>query len=174
MLKIAAIAVLSIPLLLVGVCLSSSCVVVDVRPADGPRIIVPIPLVFARAALTFAPDEATHIEIPELDDYADVAEQIVQIVDELLDAADGVLVEVRDGGEHVLIAKVGDQIEINVDGDEEQVTVRLPLTVIADILESYDGEKLETRDVLEALSTLSRTELVHVRTADEEVKVWIW
>ncbi|MFB3099877.1 MAG: hypothetical protein ACE1ZM_00325, partial [Gammaproteobacteria bacterium] len=63
---------------------------------------------------------------------------------------------------------------INVDGDEEQVTVRLPLTVIADILESYDGEKLETREVLEALSTLSRTKLVHVRTADEEVKVWIW
>ena len=171
MLKIAAIAVLSIPLLLVGVCLSSSCVVVDVRPADGPRIIVPIPLVFARAALAFAPDEATHIEIPELDDYADVAKQIV---DELLDATDGVLVEVHDGGEHVLIAKVGDQIEINVDGDEEQVTVRLPLTVIAEILESYDGEKLETRDVLEALSTLSRTKLVHVRTADEEVKVWIW
>ena len=171
MLKTAAIVVLSIPLLVVGVCLSSSCVVVDVRPADGPRIIVPIPLVVARAALALAPHEATHIEIPELDDYADVAEQIV---DELLDAADGVLVEVHDGGEHVLIAKVGDQIEINVDGDDEQVSVRLPLTVIADILESYDGEKLESREVLEALSTLSRTELIHVRTADEEVKVWIW
>ena len=77
MLKTAAIVVLSVPLLLVGVCLSSSCVVVDVRPADGPRIIVPVPLVFARAALAFAPDEATYIEIPELDDYADVAEQII-------------------------------------------------------------------------------------------------
>ena len=171
MLKAAAIVVLSIPLLFVGVCLSSSSVVVDVRPADGPRIIVPVPLFVARAALAFAPDEATHIEIPELDDYADVAEQIV---DELLDATDGVLVEVHDGGEHVLIAKVGDEIEIEVDGDEEQVSVRLPLTVVADILESYDGENLETREVLEALSTLSRTDLIHVRTADEEVKIWIW
>jgi len=171
MLKAAAIVVLSIPLLLVGVCLSSSCVVVDVRPADGPRIIVPVPLFVARAALAFAPDEATHIEIPELDDYADVAEQIV---DELLDATDGVLVEVHDGDEHVLIMKVGDEIEIDVDGDEEQVSVRLPLTVVADILESYDGEGLETREVLEALSSITRTELVHVRTADEEVKVYIW
>ncbi len=171
MLKAAAIVVLSIPLLLVGVFLSSSCVVVDVRPADGPRIIVPVPLFVARAALAFAPDEATHIEIPELDDYADVAEQIV---DELLDATDGVLVEVHDGDEHVLIVKVGDEIEIDVDGDEEQVSVRLPLTVVADILESYDGERLETREVLEALSSISRTELVHVRTADEEVKVYIW
>ncbi len=171
MLKAAAIVVLSIPLLLVAVCLSSSCVVVDVRTSDGPRVIVPVPLFVARAALAFAPDEATHIEIPELDDYADVAEQIV---DELLDATDGVLVEVHDGAEHVLIAKVGDEIEIDVDGDEEQVSVRLPLTVVADILESYDGERLETREVLEALSSISRTELVHVRTADEEVKVYIW
>ena len=171
MLKAAAIVVLSIPLLLVGVCLSSSCVVIDVRPADGPRIIVPVPLFVARAALAFAPDEATHIEIPELDDYADVAEQIV---DELLDATDGVLVEVHDGDEHVLIVKVGDEIEIDVDGDEEQVSVRLPLTVVADILESYDGERLETREVLEALSSITRTVLVHVRTADEEVKVYIW
>ena len=171
MLKTAAIVVLSVPLLLVGVCLSSGLVVVDVRPADGPRIIVPMPLFVVRAVLAFAPDEATHIEIPELDDYADVAEQIV---DELLDATDGVLVEVHDGDEHVLIMKVGDEIEIDVDGDEEQVSVRLPLTVVADILESYDGESLETREVLEALSSISRTELVHVRTADEEVKVYIW
>ncbi|GMR22987.1 MAG: hypothetical protein BMS9Abin37_1375 [Acidobacteriota bacterium] len=171
MLKIAAIALLSIPLLLVGVFLSSSCVVVDVRQSDGPRVIVPVPLFVARAALAFAPDEATHIKIPDLDDYADVAEQII---DELLDAPDGVLVEVHDGGEHVLITKVGDRIEIDVDGEEEEVSVRLPLTVVAEILESYSGEDLEIREVLEALSTLSRTELVHVRTEDEEVRISIW
>lgn len=171
MLKIAAIALLSLPLLLVGVCLSSSCIVVDVRQSDGLRVIVPVPLFVARAALAFAPDEATHIEIPGLDEYADVAKQII---DELLDAPDGVLVEVHDGGEHVLIAKIGDEITIEVNGDEEEVSVRLPLTVVAEILESYNGEELETREVLEALSMLSRTELVHVRTDDEEVKIFIW
>ena len=84
------------------------------------------------------------------------------------------LVEVHDGGDHVLIAKVGDEIEIDVEGEDEEVSVRLPLSVIADILESYDGEELEAREVLAALSTLSRTNLVHVRTADEEVNIWIW
>ena len=171
MLKTTALVVLSIPLMLIGLCLSSSCVVVDVRPADGPRVIVPVPLFVARAALAFAPHEATHIDVSEIAEYFDVAEKIV---DELLDATDGVLVEVHDGGDHVLIAKVGDEIEIDVDGEEEEVSVRLPLTLVADILESYDGEELETREVLAALSTVSRTNLVHVRTADEEVKVWIW
>lgn len=171
MLKIAAIVLLSVPLLLVGACLSSSCLVVDIRTSDGPRVIVPVPLFVARAALAFAPDDVTRIEIPELDDYAHVAEQII---DELLDAPDGVLVEVHDGGEHVLIAKVGDFIEIEVDGDDEEVSLRLPLSVIAEILESYNGEALEAREILAAFSTLSRTELVHVRTEDEEVKISIW
>lgn len=171
MLKIAAITVLSVPLLMVAVLLSATWVVVDVRSADGPRIIVPVPLGVARAALVFAPDEATHIEIPELEEYADIA---AEIIDGLLDAPDGVLVEVHDGSDHVLIAKVGDEIEITVDGDDEEVSIRLPLTLAADILDSYNGEEMETREVLAALSSVSHSKLVHVRTADEEVKVWIW
>ena len=145
--------------------------IVDVRQADGPRVIVPVPLFVARAALVFAPDEVAHVDVPELAEYLDVVEQIV---DELLDAPDGVLVEVHDDEEHVLIAKVGDDIEIEVDGEEEEVSVRLPLIVVADILESYDGEEFEARDVREVLSTISRTEIVHVRTADEEVKIYVW
>lgn len=171
MLKIAAVALLSVPLLLAGACLSTSFVVVDVRTSDGPRIIVPVPLFLARAALAFAPREATHVTIPELDDYIDVAEKVI---DELLDAPDGVLVEVHDGGEHVLIAKVGDHIEIDVDGDDEEVSIRVPLSVVADILDSYNGEELEIRDVLDALSEVSHTKLVHVRTKDEEVKIYVW
>ncbi len=171
MLKIAAITVLSIPLLLVGALLSATWVVVDVRTADGPRIIVPVPLAVVRAALAFAPDDAKHVELPDFDEYADVAGEIL---DELIDAPDGVLVEVHDGGDHVLIAKVGDEIEISVDGDDEEVSIRLPLTVAADILDSFDGDAIETREALAALSAVSHSDLVHVRTADEEVKVWIW
>lgn len=171
MLKTAALVALSFPLLLVGLVLSSSCVVVDVRQADGPRIFVPVPIGLARTALAFAPDEARHIEIPELAEYSDVA---ARIVDELLDASDGVLVEVHDGDDHVWIEKVGDELEIEVESGTETVSVRAPLTLLADVLESYDGEELRTREVLKALSDVSRTDLVHVRTDNEEVKVWIW
>lgn len=171
MLKIAAITVLSIPLLLIGALLSSTWVVVDVRPEDGPRIVVPVPLGLARAALAFAPDEAQRVELPELEKYADIA---AEIIEELIDAPDGVLVEVHDGGDHVLIAKVGDDLEISVDGDHEKVSVSLPLTVVTEILDSYDGDDIETREALGALSSISRTDLVHVRTDDEEVRIWIW
>ena len=171
MLKMAALVALSIPLLLIGAVLGSSWCIVDVNQADGPHILVPVPLSLARAALAFAPDEAKHVEIPELAEYSDVAEQII---DELADAPDGVLVEVHDGNDHVRIAKVDDELEIEVETDDEDVSIRVPLDFVTDVLDSYDGEELDTRDVLSALSSVSRTDLVHVRTEDEEVRVWIW
>jgi hypothetical protein len=155
----------------VGALLSSTWVIVDVRSVDAPRIIVPVPLGLARTALAFAPDEARRIDLPELEDYADVAEEIVE---ELIDAADGVLVEAHDRDERISISKGGDAIEIRVEGDDEEVSVRIPLTVAADVLDSYRDDVLETREALEALSSISRSELVHVRTENEEVRVWIW
>ncbi len=171
MLKTAAIALLSIPVLLIGLLMSSSCVVVDVQQADGPRILVPVPLFAARAALAFAPSEARQVNVPEIAEYHALA---ISIIDELMDAPDGVLVEVRDRSEHVLVEKVGDLIEISVDGEDETVCVKVPLSAVADVLDSFDGGKLETRDVLAALSSISTRDLVHVKTKDEEVKVWIW
>ena len=171
MLKTAALVLASIPVVLAAMLLSSSCVVVDVKQADGPRIIVPVPLFVARAALAFAPPEAKHVTVPELAEYRDVAEEILN---ELRDAPDGVLIEVRDDGEQVLIEKVGDRLEIDVHGDDEEVSVTVPITFVLDILDSYDGEELTTSEVLRALSSVSRTELVHVKTKDEEVRVWIW
>ena len=47
-------------------------------------------------------------------------------------------------------------------------------TLVLDILDSYNGEELTTSEVLRALASVSRTDLVHVKTKDEEVRVWIW
>lgn len=171
MLKTLAVVLLSIPILLTGLLLSSSCVVVDVKQADGSRIVVPVPLTLARAALALAPEEAAHIEVPELAEYSRLA---VEILDELREAPDGVLVEVMDDDTHVLVEKVDEEIEIDVDGRDETVSVTVPIELALEILESCDGDGLETSRVLSALTSVSRRNLVHVRTEDEEVKVWVW
>lgn len=171
MLKTAAIVLLSVPLVLAGLVASSSCVVVDVKPADGPRILVPVPLFVARAALGFAPHEATHVQVPELAEYSELAGKLIA---ELRSAPDGVLVEVDDRRDRVLIEKLGDELAIEVLSDHEEVHVRVPLELAAEIFESHDGGELRVADVLDALSSVSRTDLVHVRSRDEEVKVWIW
>jgi len=174
MLKTAAVVLLSIPLLLLGLVASSGLVVVDVKTSDGPRIVVPVPLFLARAALGFAPQEAREVEIPELGEYPEIASRLVA---ELRDCADGILVEVDDGDDHVLIEKVGDEIAIEVSSDDEEVSVRIPLAAASEILDSYDGSRLRVAGILDALSSsssLSGTDLVHVRSENEEVKIWVW
>ncbi|HLE71315.1 MAG TPA: hypothetical protein VJH87_16660, partial [Vicinamibacteria bacterium] len=159
---------------LLGLVASSGLVVVDVKTSDGPRIVVPVPLFLARAALGFAPQEAREVEIPELGEYPEIASRLVA---ELRDCADGILVEVDDGDDHVLIEKVGDEIAIEVSSDDEEVSVRIPLAAASEILDSYDGSRLRVAGILDALSSsssLSGTDLVHVRSENEEVKIWVW
>jgi hypothetical protein len=174
-LKTAAVVLLSIPLLLLGLVASTGLVVVDVKTSDGPRIVVPVPLFLAHAALGFAPEEATEVEVPELGEYSEIAGRLVA---EIRDCPDGILVEVDDGGDHVLIEKVGDEMVIDVSSsDDEEVSVRVPLAAAAEILESYDGGRLRVAGVLDALSStssLSGTDLVHVKSDREEVKIWVW
>ena len=57
---------------------------------------------------------------------------------------------------------------------DEDVSISLPLTAVADILDSFDGETFEPSEALSALRRVSRTDLVHVRTDDETVKIWVW
>ncbi len=174
LLKTAAVVLLSIPLLLLGLVASTGLLVVDVKPSDGPRIVVPVPLFLAHAALGFAPEEAKEVEVPELDDYHEIARRLVA---ELRYAADGVLVEVDDRDDHVWIEKTGDEIAIEVKSDDEEVSVRIPLAAAAEVLESYEGGRLHVEGVLHALSSSSSfagTDLVHVKSEGEEVKIWVW
>jgi hypothetical protein len=173
-LKTAAVVLLSIPLLLLGLIASTGLVIVDVKTSDGPRIVVPVPLFLAHAALGFAPDEAREVEVPELGEYSEVAGKLLA---ELRNADDGILVEVDDRNDHVLIEKIGDEIAIDVSSDDEEVSVRIPLAAAASILESCQGGRLRVAGVLDALSSyssLSGTDLVHVKSDDEEVKIWLW
>lgn len=174
MLKAAAVVLVSIPLLLLGLVASTGLVVVDVKTADGPRIVLPVPLFLARAALGFAPREAREVEVPELGEHYEIARRLVA---ELRDASDGVLVEVDDRENHVLIEKIGDEIAIEVVGDEEEVSLRIPLAAASEVLDSYDGKRLRVEGVLDALSSsssLSGGDLVHVKSDDEEVRIWLW
>jgi hypothetical protein len=173
-LKTAGIALLSIPLLLLGLVASTGLLVVEVKTADGPRLVIPVPLFLARAAIGFAPQDAIEVEVPELAEYAEVASRLLA---ELEQCDDAVLVEVEDGKDRVLIEKLGDEIAIEVTSDDEEVSVHLPLAAAAAVLESYDGGRLHAAGLLDALSASSSftgTDLVHVKNGEEEVRIRAW
>lgn len=171
MIKIAA--VLALPLALVGMLASSSCLVVDVQEGgpDGMHLIIPVPLALVQAALSFVPEEYSRLPCPEAADYIPLAQTVIE---ELMDIPDTELVRVEDDDELVVISTVDGNLEVEVHGAQEEVSVSLPLAAVLDILESFDGETIKASDAVAALRRVSGGDLVHVRDGDERVKIWIW
>lgn len=158
------------PAVFLGLLLSADYAVVDVRPHDGPRIIVPVPLALARLALEFAPQEARYVQVPEIAEYLPHAERIVQ---ELHRADDGLLVSVEERHQTVRIEKAGDALEIFVDDRDSVVDVSIPLDAVIEVLRAYDGQGFDTRDLVRAVGRADG-DLVHVRDRDQEVRIWVW
>ena len=113
--------------LLAGVTLAAlPWVVVDVRQVEPEafHITVPLPLPLARAALLFVDEDEVRVELPELARFLAGAEEMVRL---LAEAPDAELLHVTSRDEEVLISKVGDDLEIDVETMDEEVHVRVPL-----------------------------------------------
>jgi hypothetical protein len=163
---------LATPFILVAVMMGASgVVVVDVKEGgpDGMHIVVPVPLFLAQAALTFAPDEAQYVECPEFAPYQAMAERIIE---ELGNQPDFVMVEVIEGDEKVLVQKVGNELQIDVEeGSSERVHCRVPLKSALEIIQSYDGRGFPTKAAIWGLKRAPMGTLVHVIDGDDEVKI---
>lgn len=149
----------------------SGVMVVDVREADGDRIVVPVPLAFVRPALAFAPDDVKRLEVRDAARYMPYARRVV---DALKDAPDGLLVEVVDGEEHVRIWKEGDALRVRVtQGDETDVAAVLPLGSAEKVLRAYDagGSYFRTAGLLSALRAAPRGELVNVTEGGDRIRI---
>jgi len=164
---------LAAPFLLVAMVFGATGVaVVNVQESGpgGTHLVVPVPLVLAQAALTFAPHEAKYVECSDFAPYAPIAAKVVA---ELRKAPDFTLVEVRQDDQHVVIKKIGKCLEVRVEDGEETVHCRVPLKAAERFLASYDGQGFPTKAAIWALRGAPHGELVHVRDGDDEVSVRI-
>ncbi len=152
---------------------SMDYVVVDVKAdKDTPRIIVPVPLLAAEAALAFVPKG--DLDLP-LDDearrYLPIARELIG---ELREMPDTEIVRVEDGDELVTVTKNGDTLEVRVTGDGERVSVNVPLESVEELLKSARGGRIDVRRALRGLHRFGRTDLVEVVSGDEHVRVYVW
>lgn len=162
-------------LVFAGAAMNTSVLTVDVETAEAPRMVIPVPVPLAQAALVFAPDEAKRIEAPELARYLP---HVKRALGALREAPDARLVEVRDAGEHVEISKEDDRLRIRVReaGEGARVDVELPLAAAEAALRSYDtgSGTFDTGELISALRSAPRGDLVHVVDGAEEVTVEVW
>lgn len=170
--KFAAIAILP-ALLLGGAAVNTAVLMVDVDTADGPHIVLPVPLPLARAGLAFAPDDARRVEVPEL---AEHLPRVRRVVETLRDAPDAVVLDVEDGEEHVSVVKEGDVLRVHVvDSARTTADVRLPLGSADAVLRAYDVESrsFEASELVAALGAAPGGDLVRILDGEDEVSVRI-
>jgi len=172
MVKLAA--VLAVPFALLATVASLGVVVVDVQEGgpDGHRIMIPVPLVFAQAALAVAPVVAgEELRIPdEALEHIGIAREILEA---LAAAPDGVLVEVEEPDEQVVIRKEGDKLIIKVHGKGEDVSVNVPLHLAMSSLPDSNG-RISTLAMAGSLGAVRFTDLVEVHDGDDHVRIYVW
>jgi hypothetical protein len=168
--------ILAIPIALLATVASLGVLVVDVREGgpDGHRILVPVPLVLAQAALAvapaFAPVDELRIPHKEALRHMGVAREVLQA---LADAPDGELVRVEERDELVVVAKEGRTLRVQVSGHRENVSVNVPLHLALQALPGEDG-RIPTAALAGALSAVRFTDLVDVQDGDDHVRIWVW
>ena len=148
---------------------ATGVVLVDVQEEDGMHIVIPVPILLAQAALSFAPNEAKYVEAPEFAPYMELADSVLE---ELQYVEDFTMVEIEDGDDSVMIRKVGDELLVDVSSrGGEQVLCRVPIKGAARVLASYDGYGFTTKSAVAALRSASRGDLVHVQDGGDTVRI---
>ena len=168
--------ILGVPVALLATIASLGVVVVDVREGgpDGHRIIVPVPLALAQAALAVAPAvaPADKLRISDRDalEHIGLAREVLEA---LAAAPDGELVRVEERDEQVVIAKEGRNLTVRVSGHNENVSVNVPLALALQALPDEQG-RIPTVALAGALSAVRFTDLVDVQDGKDHVRVYVW
>ena len=143
--------------------------VVQVKAPDT-RLWIPIPIALAQLAGNF-------IEVPlsnqeEFRQFLQYREPLKEGLNQLLVMPDADLVEVRKGGEHVLVYKRGNYLLIDAYDRGEQVKVRVPIQSLQRLLVALSKPAPDLGDLIASLDL--RGDLVYVKTKREEVRVSVW
>lgn len=173
MMKIAAV-VMAVPVAAVATIGATGVVVVDVREGgpQGHHIVVPMPLLAARAAAAFVPADKARLHLdPEAARHLPLAREAVEA---LAAAPDCELVRVEQGDERVVIRKEGQKLSVNVRSEREEVHVNVPLDMVLEVLPGPDG-RFNPSAAVAALGSARFTNLVEVKSADgHRVKITVY
>ena len=103
---------------------------------NGSNISIRIPAALVHGALKVLPDEAFEKAAVEIKEYGPLVHAVCE---ELADAPDFVLLEVREGDEAVRIRKHDGKLEINIRDDDERVHVIVPLRMVRSVVHRIEA-----------------------------------
>ena len=107
-------------------------VYVHEKAADGHRLWLPVPALMVDEGLTFVPEEKLEQASRDIRPWLPAIEAAGH---ELERSPDGLLVEVKDRTDHVMVSKGGDVLRVDVDSETETVHVSVPISLIESVAE---------------------------------------
>lgn len=104
---------------------------VQVSSPDAPNLRFSVPLAFVQAGVMAIPDRVFAEVRDEIgDEIGNWEPGFERICDALVDAPDGVFVQVESDGEHITVSKKRGTFHIRVEDGEESVRVQVPIKAI--------------------------------------------
>jgi hypothetical protein len=172
MVKILAIGVVGVPAALLAAVASLGVVMVDVREGgpDGHRIVVPVPLLAAQAALAFVPESKTRVPAGQATKYLPVAREVLEALES---GPDGEIVRVEEPDEQVLVVKEGRMLRVRVHGHGEDVSLNVPFRVALSAVPDANG-RVSTAALAASLWSARFTDVVEVQDGNDHVRVKIY
>ena len=165
--------ILGVPIALLATVASLGVMVVDVREGDGSRIVVPVPLVLAQAAVAVAPAFVPEKEMQIPEEALEHMGLAREVLEALADAPDCELVRVESRDEQVVVSKEGRSLRVRVSGKKENVNVNVPLHVALEALPDERGH-IRGAALAGALGGLRFTDLVDVHDGKDHVRIYVW
>jgi hypothetical protein len=108
------------------------------KQPGGTSLNLIVPAAVVPIAMHFVPHQDLDLAPRELQEYLPVIDAAIPALE---DSPDGVLVEVIDSGEHVVIAKSGSSVVIDVNDSGETVHVSVPLSAAQSSLHEIAAAK---------------------------------
>jgi hypothetical protein len=94
------------------------------KEANGTNISLIVPAAAVPVALKFVPDQHLARAAAQMRPYLPVVDAAIPALEK---CPDGVLVEVEDPGDHVLVTKSGGSLVVDVNDQQDMVHVSVPL-----------------------------------------------
>lgn len=110
------------------------------KQPDGTHLNLIVPAALVPATLTFVPKHHLAQASEQLHECLPIIDAAVPALE---DAPDGVLVEVSDPGEHVVVSKSGGSVVVDVNDHGDEVHVSVPLRVAQSSIHEIAEANLE-------------------------------
>ena len=105
-------------------------VYVHEKKPEGHRLWVPVPALLVDLGVRFVPEERLQDALRDLQPWLPAIEAASH---ELRRCPDGLLVEVKDRTDHVMVSKGGEMLRVDVDSETDTVHVSVPISLIESV-----------------------------------------